>query len=92
MESVFNLLLAVLSDIRELALMFKISVYGFDFTLWHFWIALIVVSVFLPFFFKTSSSSPLSSALGGFSSSERNNSSSDNQKSGTTQITIYNRN
>ncbi len=58
MESVFNLMLAVLSDIRELALRFKISAYGFDFTLWHFWMAILVVSIFLPLLFKFSSSSP----------------------------------
>lgn len=79
MESVFNLLLAVLSDMRELALMFKISAYGFEFTLWHFWIALIVVSIFLPFFFKFSASSPLVSIVESAGTSERTSEVSDDE-------------
>lgn len=64
MESVFNFILAFLSDFRELAINFKIEAFGFSFTLWHFWIALIVIGLFIPFFFKITSNSPFLDTAG----------------------------
>lgn len=73
LDPIFAFLLAVLSDFRELAISFHISALGFNFTLWHFWIALLIASILIPLLFKLTASSPLASVLGGFTSaSERN--------------------
>ncbi|MDE5564059.1 MAG: hypothetical protein K2I93_02795 [Oscillospiraceae bacterium] len=58
LDPILALLLGMFSDFRELAISFKISALGFEFTLWHFWIAILVISIIVPLLFKLSVSSP----------------------------------
>lgn len=72
LDPVFALLLAILSDFRELAISFKISCLGFSFTLWHLWISCTVISIVVPLLFKLTVSSPFASVFRSVGSSERN--------------------